>query len=181
MWTIWRIPAGWRCVSRRRQPAGESAGGCALFPLFSHTTLPPVIATLGLQAFCRKFHWSELMIWPQDLPRRRWGGSCLHTCPWQHVLHLCTSGLLRDACDSSTWPQDLPHHHSNPLRLTHPPTHPPTPSVQLGGAVWPGRSCAQLAGAGASQGHRPPRKGAFRARAAGATTCRLDLGWRPDF
>ena len=21
------------------------------------------------QAFCRRFHWSELMLWPQDLPR----------------------------------------------------------------------------------------------------------------
>lgn len=23
------------------------------------------------QAFCRKFLWTELMLWPQDLPRRR--------------------------------------------------------------------------------------------------------------
>lgn len=26
---------------------------------------------LSMQAFCRKFLWSELMLWPQDLPRRR--------------------------------------------------------------------------------------------------------------
>lgn len=25
------------------------------------------------QAFCRKFHWSELMLWPDDLPNREGG------------------------------------------------------------------------------------------------------------
>ena len=24
------------------------------------------------QAFCRRFHWSELMLWPEDLPRERY-------------------------------------------------------------------------------------------------------------
>jgi hypothetical protein len=31
--------------------------------------LPP-LPTAPAQAFCRKFHWSELMLWPQELPRR---------------------------------------------------------------------------------------------------------------